>query len=323
MKIVVLDGHAANPGDIGWEGFERLGELRVFPRIPGNEKGAIIEAIGDAEIVLTNKTLLTADVLAACPGIKYIGVLATGYNVVDLGAARERGIPVTNIPAYSTDAVAQFVFALLLEICHRAGHHDRIVKGGAWTNSIDFCFWDSPQIELSGKTMGVVGFGRIGQKTARIAKAFGMNVIVNTSHPDDPGKDPAEYVSLDELYARANVISLHCPLTDATKGMIDKDAIAKMKEGVIIINASRGPLVAEQDLADALDSGKVYAAGVDVVSAEPIAADNPLLTAKNCVITPHIAWASIESRRRLMGIAAENIAAFLAGAPVNVVNGRN
>ena len=320
MKIVVLDGYTINPGDLSWDGLMSLGELTVYPRLPNSDKGAVVEAIGDAEMILTNKTLITADILAACPHIKYIGVLATGYNVVDLEAAKAKGIPVTNIPAYSTDAVAQFVFALLLEICHRAGHHDRAVKEGAWTSSTDFCFWDHPQTELSGKTMGVIGYGRIGKKTAQIAKAFGMRVIVNTPHPDASGSDAAEYVSRDELFARADVVSLHCPLTPETIGMIDDAAISKMKDGVIIVNASRGPLVAEKDLAAALNTGKVCAAAVDVVSAEPISADNPLLTAENCIITPHIAWASIESRRRLIGIAVDNIASFLAGKPVNVVN---
>ena len=321
MKIVVMDGHTGNPGDLSWEGLERLGELTVYPRTPHHDKPAIIKAIGDAEIVLTNKTPVTAEVLEACPNIKYIGVLATGYNVVDLEAAKARDIPVTNIPAYSTDTVAQFVFALLLEICHHAGHHDRAVKEGAWTRSIDFSFWDYPQIELAGKTMGIVGFGRIGQATARIAKVFGMRVIVNTPRPGAVKDASIEYVSLDDLYGQADIISLHCPLTPATQGMINKGSISKMKDSVILINASRGPLVVEQDLADALVSGKIYAAGVDVVSVEPIREDNPLLKVDNCIITPHIAWASIESRQRLMDIAVNNVAAFLDGVPINVVNG--
>jgi len=317
MKIVVLDGQTGNPGDLSWEGLERLGELTVYARTPHDDKRVIIERIGDAEAVITNKVPVTAEILDACPDIKYIGVLATGYNVVDLEAAKEKGIPITNIPAYSTDAVAQFVFALLLEICHHVGHHNQAVKEGKWSRSIDFCFWDYPQTELSGKTMGIVGFGRIGQATARIAKAFGMNVIVNTPRPGGPEE---EFVSLEELYSRADVISLHCPLSPETKGMINKDSISKMKDGVILINASRGPLVEERDLADALASGKVRAAGVDVASVEPINEDNPLLTAENCIITPHIAWASKESRQRLMDIAVNNLGAFIKGAPINVVN---
>ena len=315
-----MDGHVLNPGDLSWVRLERLGVLTVYPRIPGNAKDSVIEAIGDAEAVLTNKTPITIDILAACPGIRYIGVLATGYNVVDLDAAKALGIPVTNIPAYTTDAVAQFVFALLLEICHRAGHHDRIVKEGAWTRSVDFSFWDSPQIGLSGKTMGIVGFGRIGHATARIAKAIGMHVIVNTPKPVSEEGFPVEFVTLDELYSRADVISLHCPLTSETQDMINKESILRMKDGIIIINTSRGPLVNEQDLADALNSGKVFAAGVDVVSFEPIRGDNPLLTAKNCIITPHIAWSSKESRQRLLDIAVKNLSAFQSGTPINVVN---
>jgi len=329
MKLVILDGYTVNPGDLSWQGLEKFGALTVYPRIPGDDKPSVIEAIGDAEIVLLSKTPITSDILAACRNVKYIGVLATGYNIVDLEAAREKGIPVTNIPVYSTNIVAQFVFALLLEICHHAGHHDSVVREGAWSHSLDFCFWDFPQIELFGKTMGIIGYGCIGQATARIATALGMRVVVNTPHPPDTGAEATganeatgaiEFMGLDELYAQADVISLHCPLTSETRGMIDKNAIAKMKNGVILINASRGPAVNEQDLADALNSGKVFAAGVDVVSVEPISEDNPLLTAKNCFITPHIAWASIESRRRLIDIAVNNIAAFLAGAPVNVVN---
>ena len=320
MKIVILDGYTENPGDLSWEGLENLGELIVYPRIAGNAPSDIIKAIGDAEIVITNKTPITAEILNACKGIKYIGVLATGYNVIDTEAAKSNGIPVTNIPTYGTDAVSQFVFALLLEICHHVGHHDKAVKDGKWTTGIDFCFWDYPLIELSGKTMGLIGFGRIGQTTGRIAKAMGMNVLAYDSFQNDTGAEIATYVSLDHLYAESDVISLHCPLTPESTGLIDKTAISKMKDGVIIINSSRGPLIAEQDLADALNSGKVYAAGVDVVSIEPIKEDNPLLTAKNCFITPHIAWAPKESRQRLMDIAVNNLQAFLDGKLENSVN---
>jgi len=316
MKIVVLDGHVANPGDLSWEGLALLGDLTIHPRIPGNKEADIISAIADAEIIIVNKTPVTAGVLEACPNIRYIGVLATGYNVVDLAAASAKGIPITNIPAYCTDAVAQFVFALLLEICHNVGRHDSLVKEGAWSRSIDFSFLDSPQIELSGKTLGIIGYGRIGRAVAGIAAAIGMRVLVSTPHPGPS----AEFVPLDELYSQSDVITLHCPLTPETEGMINKNAIEKMKDGVIIINASRGAVVNEQDLADALNTGKVYAAGIDVARVEPIREDNPLLTAKNCVITPHIAWASLESRRRMVGIAVKNVAAFLNGTPQNVVN---
>jgi glycerate dehydrogenase len=321
MKIVILDGFTENPGDLSWEGFESLGELTVYPRIQGNDKALTLEAIGGAEIVITNKTPITAEILAACPGIQYIGVLATGYNVVDLEAAKRAGIPVTNIPAYGTAAVSQFVFALLLEICHHVGHHDETVKAGKWARNEDFCFWDFPLIELSGKTMGIIGFGRIGQATGKIAKAIGMRVLANDSFPTVDGKEISDYVSLDEIYAQSDVIVLHCPLTDETKRMVNKDSISKMKDGVILINNARGPLIDESDLAEALRDGKVHAAGVDVVSEEPIKAGNPLLTTPNCFITPHISWATKESRQRLMDIAAENLRAFLAGVPINVVNG--
>lgn len=317
MKIVILDGYTENPGDLSWEGFENLGELTVYDRTPPDK---IVERIGAAEAVITNKTPISAETLAACPGIKYIGVLATGYNVVDAEAARAKGIPLSNIPTYGTQAVGQFAIALLLEICHHIGHHSNAVHGGRWESCPDFCFWDHPLIELAGKTMGIIGFGRIGKVTGAIAKAMGMSVVAFDEHPDDAGRGIAEYVSLDELFSQSDVITLHCPLFPSTEGMINRDSIAKMKDGVIIINNSRGPLIVEQDLADALNSGKVYAAGLDVASAEPIRNDNPLLKAKNCIITPHISWAPIESRRRLMGIAVDNLKAFMDGTPVNVVN---
>ena len=317
MKIVVLDGYTENPGDLSWEGFERLGELTVYDRTPADQ---IVERIGDAEIVYTNKTPLTETVFAKCPKLRYVGVLATGYNVVDVDAARARGIAVTNIPTYGTAAVGQFAIALLLEICHHVAHHSQAVHEGRWESSPDFCFWDYPLIELAGKTMGIVGFGRIGQTTGRIAKALGMRVIASDTFESDAGREIAEYVPLDELLAQSDVISLHCPLFPETKGLINKSTIARMKDGVILLNNSRGPLIVEQDLADALNSGKVYAAGVDVVSTEPIRADNPLLSAKNCFITPHISWAPKESRQRLMDIAVSNLEAYLNGRPVNVVN---
>jgi glycerate dehydrogenase len=313
--IVILDGYTENPGDLSWDGFAGLGSLTVYDRTKEEE---ILSRIGDADIVITNKTPLGREIIEKAPNIKYIGVLATGYNVVDTQAAKEKGIPVCNIPTYGTDAVAQFAFALLLEIAHHVQHHSDAVKQGRWTSCPDFCFWDYPLIELAGKTMGLIGYGRIGQAVARIARAFGMVVIAYDSYQDPKHQDV--YVSLDELLQRSDVVSLHCPLFEATKGIINKETIAQMKDGVIILNNSRGPLIVEQDLADALNSGKVYAAGLDVVSTEPIKEDNPLLTAKNCLITPHISWAPKESRQRLMDIAVDNLKAFLAGKSQNVVN---
>lgn len=319
MKIVVLDGYTENPGDLSWEGLGQLGELTVYERTTGGED-QIIQRIGDAQAVYTNKTPLSGRVFEACPGIRFVGVLATGYNVVDIEAARQRGIPVTNVPSYGTGAVGQFAIGLLLEICHHIGHHDTRVHQGAWETCPDWCFWDYPLIELEGKTMGIIGFGRIGQAAGRIAKGLGMKVIANDTYENASGRDIGTYVDRETLFHTSDVISLHCPLLPDTKNIINKDNIDKMKDGVIILNNSRGQLVAEQDLADALDCGKVYAAGLDVVSVEPIRADNPLLKAKNCIITPHISWASKESRERLMHIAAGNLSAFMDGRPVNVVN---
>lgn len=317
MKIVILDGYTENPGDLSWEGFENLGELQVYDRTANED---IVKRIGDAQAVIVNKTPLSKETLLACPHIKYIGVLATGYNVVDTAAAKEIGAVVCNIPTYGTTAVAQYAFALLLEICHHVGNHSQSVHDGQWSKCSDFCYWNHPLIELAGKTMGIIGFGRIGQNTAKIARAFGMNVLAYDEMQNESGKALGQYVSLDELYAKSDVISLHCPLFPSTQGMINKNSIVKMKDGVIIINTSRGPLIVEEDLAQALDSGKVYAAGVDVVSTEPIQEDNVLLKAKNCLITPHIAWAPKESRQRLMDIAVDNLDKFLAGTPINQVN---
>lgn len=317
MKIVILDGYTENPGDLSWDGFENLGELTVYDRTP-HEK--IIERIGEAEAVIVNKTPIDKATLEACPNIRYIGVLATGYNVVDVNAAKEKGIAVCNIPTYGTEAVAQFAIALLLEVCHHVAHHSQAVHEGRWENNADWCFWDYPLIELAGKTMGIIGFGRIGQATGRIAKALGMKVIAFDEHANDSGSMIAEYVSLDELFAQSDVITLHCPLFPSTEGIINEKNIGKMKDGVIIINNSRGQLIHEGDLAEALNSGKVYAAGLDVVSSEPINGNNPLLKAKNCIITPHISWAPKESRKRLMDIAVNNLAAFIEGNPINVVN---
>ena len=317
MKIVVLDGFTLNPGDLSWGALEALGDVTVYDRTPGEQ---IVSRIADAEAILTNKTPVSAETLAACPGVRYIGVLATGYNVVDVEAAKKRSIPVCNIPTYGTAAVAQFAIAMLLEICHRVAHHSDAVHAGRWSGSVDWCFWDYPLIELAGKTMGIVGFGRIGQRTGEIAKALGMRVLANDSQESESGRDIGSYVDLDTLLRESDVISLHCPLFPQTKGIINRDSIAKMKDGVILLNNSRGPLIVEKDLADALNSGKVYAAALDVVSEEPIRAGNPLLTAKNCILTPHISWAPKESRQRLMDAAVANVDAWKSGAPVNVVN---
>ncbi|MDR1949303.1 MAG: D-2-hydroxyacid dehydrogenase [Spirochaetaceae bacterium] len=317
MKIVILDGHTANPGDLSWDGFKALGELTVYDRTPDAE---IPFRIGSAEAVLVNKAPITRTVLEACPSIRYIGVLATGYNIVDTAAAGERGIPVCNIPDYSTAAVAQLVFALLLEICHHPGAHSDAVHAGRWTRSRDFAFWDYPLTELAGKTLGIIGFGRIGQTVAVLGRAFGMKVLACSRSRREAGENLAAYVTLEKLLAESDVVSLHCPLSEDTQGLINQKTIALMKNGAILINPARGPVIVEEEVAAALNSGKLSAAGVDVVSAEPIRADNPLLSAKNCIITPHIGWAPLECRARLINIAEENLRAFIAGAPVNVVN---
>ena len=320
MKIVILDGYVENPGDLSWAGLEELGELVVYDRTPFNDDAEILRRIGGAEVVLTNKTPLNKDVLGKAPNLKFISMLATGYNVVDAAAARARGIALSNIPTYGTAAVGQFAIALLLEVCHHAGHHAGAVGEGRWETSKDWCFWDYPLIELADKTIGIIGLGRIGKTTAKIAAALGMKVIAYDTFQDNEGKAIAEYAELDELFARSDVIALHCPLFPATEGIINKANIEKMKDGVIIINNSRGQLIVEQDLADALNSGKVYAAGLDVVSSEPIKGNNPLLKAKNCIITPHISWAPKESRRRLMEVAIANVKSYIAKNPINVVN---
>lgn len=323
MKAVVLDGYTLNPGDLKWEQLEAMCETTVYDRTAYDISGQdlIIKRVGDAEVVFTNKTPLTAEALKEMPNLKFIGVLATGYNIVDVDAAKERGIVVANIPTYGTNAVAQMAIALLLEMCHHAGAHNDAVKKGDWANNPDWCFWNYPLIELAGKTMGIIGFGRIGQATARIAQGLGMNILVFDTHRiKELESDTVKYVELDELLAESDVISLHCPLFESTKGIINKDSLAKMKPGVILINTSRGPLVVEEDLAEALNSGKIFGAALDVVSSEPIKANNPLLSAKNCIITPHISWAPKESRQRLMNIAIDNLRQFINGNPINVVN---
>lgn len=318
MKIVVLDGYTLNPGDLSWKGFEELGEVIIYDRTPETE---VVSRIGDAEIVLANKVPITRTAIESAPNLKYIGVLATGYNVFDIEAAKEKSVIVTNIPTYGTASVSQFAIALLLEICHHIGHHSDSVHAGNWESNPDWCYWDYPLIELAGKTMGIIGFGRIGQNTAKIAMALGMKILAYDVNKNlELENKNCRYVELDELLSNSDVIALHCPLFPSTEGIINKNIIAKMKDGVIILNNSRGQLIVEEDLRDALNSGKVYAAAVDVVSSEPIRGDNPLLQAKNCIITPHISWAPIESRRRLMDIALNNLKAFLEGKPVNVVN---
>jgi glycerate dehydrogenase len=323
MRIVVLDGYTLNPGDITWEGLEKLGEVTVYDRTAYTLSGAdlIVERAKDAEVVFVNKTPLSREVLDKLPNLKFVGVLATGYNVVDVEAAKEKGIVVTNIPTYGTDSVGQMAIALLLEMCHHVGAHSDSVMRGEWANNSDWCYWNHPLIELSGKTIGVIGYGRIGQSTGRIAQALGMKVIVYDAYQNkDLESKTMKYVDLDTLLANSDVIALHCPLFESTQGIINKNTIAKMRKGVMLVNNSRGPLVVEEDLAEALNSGKVGGAALDVVSSEPIKADNPLLKAKNCIITPHISWAPIESRQRLMDIAVDNLEKFLSGSPVNVVN---
>jgi len=319
MKIVVLDGYALNPGDLSWQGFEELGEVTVYDRTSYTDKQEIIERIGDAEAILTNKTPITADVLKACPQLTYIGVLATGYNVVDLAAAKEQGITVTNIPSYSTNAVAQATFALLLEVTNQVGHHNRSVHQGDWQTSKDFSYWQTPLMELAGKTIGLIGYGAIAQAVATIAHAFQLKVIYFNHRPKPAQADWAKQVSLAELYQEADIISLHVPQFPETEKMIDRTALAQMKSSAILINTARGGLIDEAAVAEALETGQIAALAADVVSKEPIAADNPLLQAPNCYLTPHIAWAPVETRRRLMGIAVANLSGFKAGTAQNVV----
>lgn len=319
MKIVILDGFTSNPGDLSWDKMEILGDLTVYEYTP-NQTADVVERLKDCEIALTNKTVITAEIMEACPALRYIGVLATGYNVVDMKAAAEQGITVTNVPGYSTQAVAQQAFALLLDICSHAAHHSKEVHNGRWSRGRDFCFWDYPLIELDHKTAGIIGFGQTGKAIGRVAKAFGMRVITNGSHETPEGKAIGEYVSREQLLKESDVIFLACPLNEQTKDLVCKETIAQMKDGVILINTSRGGTIVEKDLAEALHSGKVYGAGVDVVSTEPARPDNPLLSCENCVITPHIAWATKEARVRLIDIASENVKCFLEGKAQNVVH---
>lgn len=316
MKIIVLDGYGLNPGDLTWKGFEELGELTVYDRTSPSE---LLERAAGAEALVTNKTLITSENMDALPDLKYIGVLATGYNVVDIDAAKARGIVVTNIPAYSTASVAQMVFAHILNITQRVGYYADENKQGRWTKNADFCYWDTHLVELQGKKMGIVGFGNIGQATARIAQAFGMKVCVYSSKPQFALPSGIKKMELDELFGECDVVSLHCPLTPDTKKMVNANRLSKMKPNAILINTGRGPLINEQDLADALNEGKIAAAGLDVLSVEPSVEGNPLLGARNCFITPHIAWATLEARTRLMDIAVQNLKSYQNGQIVNNV----
>lgn len=317
MKIVVLDGYAANPGDLSWDVLKTLGDCTIYDRTMPNE---VVERAFDAEAILTNKVILKDELLAQLPNLKYIGILATGYNTVDIESAKQRGIIVTNIPSYSTPSVAQMVFAHILNIASQVKHHSDEVRKGRWTNSQDFCFIDSPLLELRGKKIGLIGLGNIGYNTARIAIGFGMEVYAYTSKSVFQLPPEIKKLDLDGIFKECDIVSLHCPLTPETRGLVNKTRLELMRPSSIIINTGRGPLIVEQDLADVLNSGKIYAAGLDVLSSEPPKADNPLLTAKNCFITPHIAWATAEARERLMSIAIENVKSYIAGNPTNVVN---
>ena len=318
MKIVVLDGYTVNPGDLTWKDLEALGSSTVYDRTPAE---LTVARANGAEIVLTNKTVLSADIIGRLEQLQYIGVLATGYNVVDVEAARKRGIPVANVPAYGTESVAQMVFAHLLNLTQHVAHHAETVRAGRWSACPDFCYWDTPLIELQGLTMGIIGLGRIGRAVARLARAFGMKVIAYDVTTPSPLPEGCKMAELDDIFRRADVVSLHCPLTPQTDCLVNKERLASMKPTAFLINTSRGSLIDEQALAEALNDGKIAGAGLDVVATEPPSQDNPLLNAKNCYITPHIAWATRAARKRLLQVSVENIAAFLDGRPQNVVNG--
>ncbi len=315
MKIVVLDGYALAHDDLSWEALNALGDVTVYDR---TTKETVVAHARGADILLTNKTRLREPELAQLESVRYIGVLATGYNIVDVAYAKSRGIVVTNVPSYGTDAVAQYVFALLLQICHHVVEHAALVREGKWNRHEDFCFWDYPLVELAGKTLGIVGYGRIGKRAAEIARAFGMQVMVYTrsNRAPEPG---IEFVDFNVLVESADVISLHCPLTDETRGILSAEAFQKMKDGVVIINTARGPLIDETALLEGLKSGKVYAAGLDVLAVEPPREHHPLFDMPNCFVTPHIAWAPVEARQRLMNTAIDNVKAFIDGNPVNRV----
>jgi glycerate dehydrogenase len=317
MQIVVLDGYTLNPGDLSWEPLKILGDAAIFERSRTNEVAA---RIGNAEIAITNKVEISRATMEKCPNLKYIGVTATGYNIVDIEAARQRKITVTNVPAYGTRSVAQMTLALLLELTNHTGHHAQTVSDGRWTRSLDFCYWDFPLVELHDKTMGIIGYGRIGQEVGKLARAFGMRILVNQRRKTPVPPSDASSVELEELLRMSDVISLHCPLTPETRQMINRDRLSLMKPSAFLLNTSRGQLINEQDLADALQQEKIAGAGLDVLSLEPPVETNPLLRAPNCFITPHIAWASKEARTRLMNVAVENLRAWLGGKAANVVS---
>lgn len=317
MKIAVLDGHTLNPGDLSWAPLEALGACRVYERTAPADT---VARARDAAVVLTNKTVLDAASLAALPDLRYIGVLATGTNVVDLAAARARGIPVTNVPGYSTPSVVQLTFALLLELTHHVGRHAEGVRAGRWSRSPDFCYWETPLLELAGCTFGCVGFGHVGREVARVASALGCSVLVHTRTPPVPSPAGIEFVDLETLFRTSDVVSLHCPLTDATRHLVNTERLAWMKPAAFLLNTGRGPLVDETALAAALNEGRLAGAGLDVLSVEPPPVTNPLLTARNCLVTPHLGWATRAARKRLLAQAVENVRAFLAGHPQNVVN---
>ena len=319
MKIVVLDGYTLNPGDLTWKDLETLGRCTVYDRTPAE---LTVERANGAEIVLTNKTVLSADIIGRLEQLQYIGVLATGYNIVDVEAARKRGIPVANVPTYGTESVAQMIFAHLLNLAQHVAHHAETVRAGRWSACPDFCYWDTPLIELQGLTMGIIGLGRIGRAVARLARAFGMKVIAYDVTTPSPLPEGCKMMELDDIFRRADVVSLHCPLTPQTDCLVNKERLALMKPTAFLINTSRGPLIDEQALAEALNDGKIAGAGLDVVVTEPPVPDNPLLKAKNCYITPHIAWATRAARKRLLQVSVQNIATFLDGRPQNVVNGK-
>ncbi len=315
MTIVVLDGHTLNPGDNPWSSLEELGEVRAYDRSTPAE---VRERVAEADIVLTNKTPLPQDIIDSSPRLKFISVLATGYNIVDVAAARQRGVVVSNVPDYGTNTVAQFVMSLLLELCHRVGDHSNSVRSGDWTTSKDWSYWNSPQIELYGKTMGIVGFGRIGRRVAALAESFGMHVIYNTRTPQTDST--RQHRTLQQLFAEADVVSLHCALTPHNTGMVDRALLESMKPSALLINTARGALVNESDLSNALNSGKIAGAALDVLSSEPPSNNNPLLAARNCIITPHMAWAALDARKRIMKTTLHNVSSFLRGTPVNVVS---
>ncbi len=319
MKLVVLDGHALNPGDLSYACLEEFGEVTVYERTYTQEEA--IARIGDSEIVLLNKVPITQEILDRCPNIRLICVQGTGYNVIDIDACAKRGIPVTNVPTYGTETVAQFTMALLLELCHRIGLHNQDVHQGGWQNADCFTYWLTPQVELAGKTMGIIGLGSIGMAVARLAKAFGMNILAFNRSQSPQGREIATYVDLDTLLSQSDVVSLHCPLFPETQGIINAQTLFKMRDGALLVNTARGALINERDLAQALTSGKLRGAAMDVTCQEPIEPDNPLLSCKNCIITPHMAWAPLESRQRLLNTIVDSIRGFLNGTPKNVVNG--